>query len=285
MKWLAREASGKTRSTRKETLVDSLTRKMFRFAGWILKSVTSQSDRALLVTRIASKLSGLRRGRLRLPDHFPEVVQRLTKLTTSQLRNTVYWLKTNERVDYSLKKTVVNYIHQVLPGGYLRTVYTDLSVHDEQKAMVRPLPSSDWPRLGTRSAWPSSPTFVEMLEMNRRGLAPRPINKAREPAKYRITRAEFNSNAGLCSKLISRQVIGIRSDIRVPKKFLGYFEYRWGFLILTTRYNLPIGLSRFLAGQWIRNLHNLWLSEKYSFRNFLKKTDRGSFGSRVPGPW
>lgn len=245
----------------------------------------SRSDRVLLMRRLVAKLTGARRGPLKVPDHFPEVVKRLSRLTKSQLRDTVYWCHTNERTDYSLNQRLISYIRQVQPGGCIRTVNRNLSVHLRQSELVKPLPVSDWPRLGTRAAWPSTPTLIESLEMGRRGLAPEPIKTVREPVKYRITRAHFNSDVGMRARLISHQIVGIRSDIEVPKKFLGYFSYRWEFLILSVRHNLPAGLVRFLTGQWIRNPHNLWLREKYSFKNFLKKTDHRAFGSQIPGPW
>jgi len=265
--------------------VESLASKMFHLAGWILRSLTSRSDRALLVRRLTLKLTGARRGRLRLPDHFPEVVRRLSDMTNSQLRDTVHWVKPNDGVNYLLNKQVVNYIHQVMPGGYIRTVNTNPRVHVRQQAAVRPLPASDWPRLETRAAWPSSPTVVELLAMSRRGLTPLPLIKSATPAFHRISTAYFNSNVELRAKVISHQIVGIRSDIEVPRRFLGYFGYRWGFLILTSRYSLPAGLVRFLTGQWIRNPHNLWLREKYSFKRFLKKTDFRTFCSPIPGPW
>jgi hypothetical protein len=123
--------------------------------------------------------------------------------------------------------------------------------------------------------------------MARRGFTPEALYPSPNPVKHRITTAQFNSDVELRARLVSYQVIGIRSDIEVPKKFLGHFKYRWGFLILVCQYNLPAQLVRFLTGQWIRNPHNLWLREKYSFKKFLKKTDWRRFAPASPqiGPW
>lgn len=283
--WIANAARGKTAFPRTKSFSEAYARRLFDSSGWILQALPSKSDRELLSRRLAYWLTDVRRGRLWLPDHFPEVVRRLSNMTKSQVRASIFWVKPDYGTNYFLEKKLVSFVHQVLPGGHIRTVNTSSRVHAMQSEKVKPLPTSDWPRLETRSAWPSSPTIAELLEMSRRGITSLPLRTKCIPAKDRITLAQFNSLADLRARLINRQIVGIRSDILVPGKFLGYFEYRWGFLILKVRYNLPTGLVRFLTGQWIRNPHNLWLREKYSFKTFLKKTGQSSFGCTVPGPW
>jgi len=266
-------------------LPDGPVREMFRLAGWILRALPRESDRRLLHDRLIKKLTGLRRGRLYLPSNFPPEVKRLSEMTTSQLRDSVYWFSTSHGTRYTLKKRVASEIRQAVPGGFIRTVYGSSSVHAWQSRNVKQLSTSDWPRRGTRSAWPSSPTIDELTEMGRRGETPVPLQTKAVPAKDRIRRSEFNTDAELRARIISKNVLGIRSDIKVPYQWLGFFRYRWNFLILTTPFNLPVGLVRWLTGQWVRDPHNLWLCDKASFKTFLKKTDRARFPRKYPGPW
>jgi hypothetical protein len=260
-------------------------RKVFDLPGWISRVLPAEPDRRLLRQRLSVRLNGARRGRLRLPLHFPPEVRSLAELTKSQLRDAISPLPVGGRINYRVSDSVVNYVHQVLPGGVLRTVRENVLVHAWQKKVVKPLPYSSWPRLEMRPAWPSSPTVLELLEMNRRGVTAEPIQQSTYPAFNRIHHSEFNSNAELRARIIATNVVGIRSDIKVPAKWLGYFRYRLNFLILTGYRKMPVGLVRFLTGQWVRNPHNLWLQDKTSFKFYLKKTDRTRFPCIQPGPW
>lgn len=266
-------------------LPDGPFRKMFSLAGWILEALPRASDRSLLQDRLVKKLTGLRRGKLYLPSNFPPKVKRLADLTTSQLRDSVYWFGTSHGTRYTLKKSVAREIRRAMPGGFVRTVYGSNSVHEWQSHVAKRLEKSDWPRLGTKSVWPSSPTVDELMEMGRRGITPAPLQTKAVPAHDRIHLSEYNTDAALRARIISKNVLGIRSDIKLPSQWLGYFRYRWNFLILATPFNLPAGLVRWLTGQWVRDPHNLWLQDKASFRIFLKKTDRSRFPRKYPGPW
>jgi len=73
----------------------------------------------------------------------------------------------------------------------------------------------------------------------------------------------------LLEAVVLTNVVGIRADLKVPKKFLGYFRYRWGFLILTGA-RLPTSLIRFLISQWITNFSSCWLEKQVRFRYYLK---------------
>jgi hypothetical protein len=258
---------------------------MFSLVGWILKALPREPDRALARQRIFAKVSGVRRGKLRLPKHFPREVRNLTEMGISQLRQTIYSVTAENGIDYRLDKPVVNFVHQVVPDGRIRTVSGDTRAHAWQSKVVKPLSESDWPRLETRPAWPSSPTLIESLAMARKGKISPPLINQAGTAKHRVSLSEYNSNIALRARIISTNIVGIRSDIKVPDKYLGYFRYRWNFLILTGSYKMPTGLVRFLTGQWIRNPHNLWLQDKTSFKTFLKKTDRTRFTCIQPGPW
>jgi hypothetical protein len=284
---LKSEPTGRPRLTKSKSPLSLMEEAphLFEFAGWISRVLPAVADRELLSRRILAKVSGARRGRLYLPANFPSEVRRLSKLTTGQLRETVYWFKASTGVRNRTNRSAANYIHQVMPGGCIRTVNGDISVHERQSELVKPLPTSDWPRLGTRSCWPSSPSFAEMMAMGRRGITPLPFEPSHDRASRCVTLACFNSNAELRARIISQQIVGIRSDIEVPKKYLGYFRYRQNFLILTGSYRMPIGLVRFLTGQWIRNPHNLWLRRKLTFKKFLKVSEVTGFTCVPPGPW
>jgi len=248
--------------------IDSNTcSKIFDFRPSLFKSLT-RAERKIFRDRLLLKLTGERRGRLRLPLSFPKEIRELSELTTGQLRHAVYRVCSSYGSHYVIDHRIVRYIQQVLPG-VCRLVRPNVDLHAWQSRVAKPLKSEDWPRLGARPAWPSSPTFNEMLEMQRAGL--QPISMLRPPVRLgHVTVSEFNDNAGLRARLVAKQVVGIRSDVGLPRIFLDRFRYRRGFLILTVRYNLPAGLVRFLTGQWIRNPHNLWLREKVSFKHYLK---------------
>lgn len=245
----------------------------------------STTDRALLRHRILKKVSGVRRGRLYLPQHFPAEVRALSNLTTGQLRETVYRFRASDSHSYRLDEPVRSFAQQVFPAGQIRTMGGSFSVHCSQARKAKSLRASDWPRLGTRSAWPSSPTVIELLAMSRKGESPIALQTKGNAANRRIHLSEFNSDAELRARVVATNIVGLRSDIKLPNRWLDYFRYRWNFLILAVPYDLPTGLVRYLTGQWIRNPHNLWLRDKCTFKTFLKINDRSRFPCGRPGPW
>jgi hypothetical protein len=86
----------------------------------------------------------------------------------------------------------------------------------------------------------------------------------------RVSRRELHENHVLATRIVSNNVVGIRSSVEVPKKFLKYFRYRQNFLILTVNYALPIGLVRFLLGQWCVAPYSLWLRRAVLLKKFLR---------------
>jgi len=156
----------------------------------------------------------------------------------------------------------------VMPAGRMRTGYKDSFVHQDQKSRAIALPKAAWPRSRGRSAWPSSPNFNEILEMSRRGITPA------DPKVYgdviSVPFSEFNNFSELVIRTVSRSVIGIRADVRVPPKWLGHFRYRWNFLILTAP-TLPIGLARFLLSKWLTDPYSLWLERRVSLKSYLRQ--------------
>jgi len=113
------------------------------------------------------------------------------------------------------------------------------------------------------------------MEMCRRGIDPfaRPELKTPEGNSgfTRVTRGEVHENHVLATRIVTNVIVGIRSTEEVPRKFLKYFQYRENFLILAVRYNVPIGLVRFLLGRWVRKPFSLWLRRAVSFKSYLKK--------------
>lgn len=253
---------------------------------WIVRLVPEKSDRDLISYRIASKLSGIRRGRLRLPRHFPEEVLRMEQLGKSQLLRAAYSVGSASSIP--LNKREENYLRQVLPGGIIRTCGGSVSAHKRQAGAVRLLRLKDWPRLATKPSWPSSPTLGEWMEMSRVG-APPALGFRKEEhgsaVRYCITMAQLKGDLKLASRIVSQQIVGIRADIEIPRKFLRYFSYRWGFLILTVRWSLPAGLVRFLLARWKTGPSNLWLEDKCRLKTFLRTNEVTSFGCTVEGPW
>jgi len=111
--------------------------------------------------------------------------------------------------------------------------------------------------------------------MLRKGIDPFARQELRTPTGEtgytRVSRGEIHENHVLATRIVVNNIVGIRSSIEVPRKFLGYFRYRQNFLILTVQHNLPIGLVRFLLGQWCVAPYSLWLRRAVLFKTFLKK--------------
>lgn len=98
-----------------------------------------------------------------------------------------------------------------------------------------------------------------------------PCDEGRQSGKTRrVSRRELNESSALAIRIVRRHVIGLRSDIEVPKQYLGYFRYRRGFLILTAP-RVPIGLARFLLGQWCTAPHSLWLEWHGTLKQYLRE--------------
>jgi len=112
------------------------------------------------------------------------------------------------------------------------------------------------------------------MEMIRKGIDPFDRPDLRDPEGYtgytRVSRAEMKENPYLSTILCQNAVVGIRSSIEVPRKFLGYFRYAHNFLIVVTPY-LPIGLVRFLLGKWTTNPYSLWLRRAVTLKQYLRK--------------
>jgi hypothetical protein len=179
----------------------------------------------------------------------------------------------------SLVNIADSYIHeacrQFLTVGRLWTGACDNAVHRSQRLAVKPLKSSDWPSDPLGPSWPSFPSIPEWMEMCRKGLDPFARKELETPvgdAGYTsVSRRETQENPVLMTKIVTNAIVGIRSTEEIPGKYLKYFSYAGNFLILTHRFNLPIGLVRFLTSKWILKPFSLWLRRSVLFKKFLKK--------------
>lgn len=168
-----------------------------------------------------------------------------------------------------------NWFREFLTHGTVWTGVCDNAEHRSQRLTVKPLKSSDWPSDPLGPSWPSFPSIPEWMEMLRKGLDPFNRPELEEPqgsAGYtRITRRELHDNHVLATKIVSNAIVGVRSSTEIPKQFRRYFRYRQNFLILTANYALPIGLVRFLLGQWCTKPFSLWLRRSCTLKTFLRK--------------
>lgn len=152
----------------------------------------------------------------------------------------------------------------------VRVGYGKVQTDTFHRKVVLPLPKTDWPTSEGRPAWPSTPSVNEWLEMARRGLLTEPQRMRPHGQTVKVTQSQFNTKIELATLIISRNVIGVRSDVEVPRKFLGHFRYRWGFNILTST-GLPAGLVRYLARLWLTEPSSLWLGWSVPLRIYLKE--------------
>jgi len=158
------------------------------------------------------------------------------------------------------------------------TVWTGASmnaVHRSQRLTVKPLKSSDWPRSLLGPSWPSFPSIPEWMEMLRRGVDPfaQPCYEAvkGDSGYTRVSRRELHDNHVIATRIVLNAIVGIRSSVEVPRKFLKYFRYGENFLILSVQHNLPIGLVRFLLGKWCVSPYSLWLRRASTLKQYLRK--------------
>lgn len=147
----------------------------------------------------------------------------------------------------------------------------NFDVHERNVRFAHRLSGSSWPRSKATglTLWPSSPTLPEWLEMSRKGKIP--CQEAQPTGKTcRVSRRLLLDIPELARRIVRRHIVGLRSDIEVPLKFMGHFRYRRGFLILTTPH-VPIGLARFLLSQWVIRPTSLWLEWYGTLKQYLRR--------------
>jgi hypothetical protein len=133
-------------------------------------------------------------------------------------------------------------------------------------------------KISGKYLFPSSPTFLERLEMARSGYDPE-TGAPPFGLTTRVSVRRFNEDSRLAAGIVYRNVYGLRSDVKLPEKFFGYFRYCNGFSILTAPRIIPVGLARFLASIWVTDPHSLWLSRPETLKQCLRRIPVGILNS------
>jgi hypothetical protein len=202
----------------------------------------------------------------------PGSLKKKAKVPSEKLRGS-YVL--SEHCVVALDKDQHSVVREVFP--HVRTRAIDLNQHYENASYTARLPSRLWPSIAGKGAWPNHPTFLENLAMIRRGKSP---SLDPEPVAFNaVPLGLYNSNELLCKNIVAHEIVGLRSDVPVPRKYLGHFRVSRGFLILTARHVLPIGLARFLSGCWKTRPYDVWTRRGQFLRTFLKKVPAAIFNS------
>jgi hypothetical protein len=167
------------------------------------------------------------------------------------------------------------WFREFLVHGTVWTGACDNAVHRSQRLRVKPLNSLEWPSDPLGPSWPSFPSIPEWMEMLRRGIDPFERPELKTPLGIsgytRVPRDELRSNYVLATRIVSNVIVGVRSSTEVPGKYLKYFRYGHGFLILACTHALPIGLVRFLLGRWCVSPYSLWLRRQCTLKQYLRK--------------
>jgi hypothetical protein len=149
----------------------------------------------------------------------------------------------------------------------------NFSILRRQAASVPRLKLSDWPRSKEHGrSWPTFPTLNESWEMVNRGKLPHHrLNSERANliSPYRIPARQIKPGAR--ERAIANLVVGVRASIEVPKGTLGYFRYRWGFLILKRKAFLPKKLCQWLANLWKVDITGLFLLYPVRYNDALRR--------------
>jgi hypothetical protein len=242
---------------------------------------SSSRDRKILNSRLNEYLNRKRRGKLRLPRKFLDLQTAMSKMSFAQIRQFAYLVTPERAVDHTIPKSVVDTIRLALPG-YIWTV-PGKTWDIANRVGTHRLGKEEWPRI-SRSLWPSTPSFVEMIEQSRRGKTPSGLWK---PTAIKDSMQAFHVQdfPTVATRIVRQNIFGIRETVSVPDKFLNWFRRRGNILFLTVRHILPIGLVRFLLGQWIRNPFNLWLKVNCRFRHYLKLLKPPKWVVNLPTDW
>jgi len=178
---------------------------------------------------------------------------------------------------WSLNKCPVQpeqHVRTGFTGERIRRKATNVVVLRRQAASVTRLKLSEWPSTLEGQSWPNYPTLNESWIMMRKGKVP--IHHTISPESLGFTTG-FRRRArqvipGTAAALISKNVLGVRADIEVPKQYLGYFRYRWGFLILN-RYkrSLPNGLVKHLSKIWKEDISGMFLKYPMRYNDALRR--------------
>jgi hypothetical protein len=250
------------------------TGKIFDLAWPFRYRCSSEEERTFLAGRIRRYVFSRRRGKLNLPSRFSDLVDEVSNLGRGKVRLLIYQVKPEISLECRLLQSTFEYANRVLTRCIWR-FSGSISEDCARRVDVHRLASRDWPR-NARSLWPSSPSVSELIAMTRSGKVPDPIMRCPRVALNPPTMRELSSDPILATQIVADNVVGIRSSIFVPRMFHPWFKYRDGILFLTVRYSIPIGLVRFLLGEWKKNPFNLWLNAKCRLKHYLRITARNT---------
>jgi len=249
---------------------------IFEMSRSVRQILSGEQNKETLFKSLRQYAYSKRRGKLRLPQQFIAKLRALTKLSKTQVRQCIYWLKAGTCTNYPLDKRQLDFVkqHSAVP---IWNRNSKLDFHMANSVGLNRLSKRDAPRC-TRALWPSAPTFSEMQEMIRRDVLRLPNHK--DPsytATNCLTRKSVSDDIRLATKIVAKNIIGIRSSFEIPEEFLPWFRYRHGFSILSVRHKIPAGLVRFLLAHWVRGPNNLWLLEHCNFKKFLRRHTADDF--------
>jgi hypothetical protein len=250
------------------------TSKVFDFRWPFNYRCGSEAERIFLSGRINAYLSNHRRGSFKLPSRFKDLVCEVSKMTKRQLREKFFWNFSEKKLDRELHQHTIEMVERILPQTVWRPPKQSLDALARRVDTHR-LASRDWPR-DARSLWPSFPSLTEVLGMSRQGKTVSGLWSPRLTIPNCVTWNQARESRVLATRMVQRNVVGIRSTVKVPREYLPWFRYSRGILFLTVRYWLPIGLVRFLTSEWIRCPYNLWLQVPCRYKSYLKLHDQNN---------
>jgi hypothetical protein len=155
-------------------------------------------------------------------------------------------------------------------GERLRCEPVDTTVLARQARAVKRLPRHQWPRDSRGHGWPTYPTLSESWACF---AARHSSYKSYNSPPHNMRTMKLPSRQvlpGLKVRVLSKFLLGLRADVPVPKKFLGYFSYRWGFLILNRTGPFPAEFASFLADSWKRHQTSMYLSVPLRYNDALR---------------
>jgi len=197
-----------------------------------------------------------------VPQSFGHVRHDVT-LKEARSRSYVIGSRTAVRLSYQQRSAIKSYELGI------RTANFDFATHSRQKFSTPRLSSAAWPSCNGKALWPSYPTLGEWMEMKSKGKTSCSVGK-KTGKTCRVSRRALEESPELAQRIVRRHIIGVRSDCEVPDKYLGYFRYCRGFLILTAP-KVPVGLARNLLARWVNQPTSLWLEWPGTLKQYLRE--------------